>query len=413
MVAALAAVAVAPPASGAEWSAPAALDTPPQTDQKAVGITVDGRGRAAATTIVARGGTGCRGRCGGHVAMEPSGALSVPALAAPPAPFGGGGAAYLRERQLANSRVELAVALGSADDGPGRFRRLERYDAWQFGTRARIVAGASGHVAVGWIAERKGGGGPLRAVVRLPGGDFGPRVTVSRRSVNVVSVAVSPRGDVLIAYQRAGRIVSRVRPAGATRFGAADDVGPGSRATGAQMATATDSGGRLLVAWLATRAGSARGTLRMAVRPRRAARFAAPTVVTRAATSVGTPLAALGRDGTVTVGWNEESRDRFADAIGRLAVAPRDGRFRRQAVPDGRLSALATSDDGTAVALVSGAGALRALVKRAGTAAFGEPELVAAQADAVAAALAFAPDGRAVAGWRTVGGGVSISRRAG
>ena len=396
-------LAVAAPA-GAVWTPPVQIDAPVTSDDPSVALAIDERGRAVVTSRLDRSGPGCRGRCGAQVAVEGAGSRRVPALAAPPALLGDGTALFLRERAVGASRAELSLGVAPVEQAPARYVPLERYGSMQFASRARIAADPSGHAAVAWIAERGLRGGPLRVAVRRPGRGFGRRVTLTRRPINALAIAVGARGDVLVAYQRAGRIYARVQSPRSSRFGAAIDLGPGSRASGAPMTAAADASGRLAVAWTAvSRPGRGHGTVRVAVR--RGGRFATREV-SGDATVTGAPQVALGGDGTVAVGWNAPATEQFADDSARLAATSDAGLFQLQDVPRGISHALAARPDGTMVAIVGG----RALVKPPGQTVFGEPEQLTA-GGVRAATATFAPDGTAVAAWRDENGAVQLSRR--
>lgn len=131
---------------------------------------------------------------------------------------------------------------------------------------AALAAGPRGDAAVAWF-ERRRERPALRVALRPAGRRFRRAVPVAGLGEPAAplpaggspAVGVGPRGDVVIAWlDRRGRIVARVRRAGARRFGALRVAG---RAEGdaPRIGAAVAGDGRVLVAWTSRR-GGANGT---------------------------------------------------------------------------------------------------------------------------------------------------------
>ena len=140
--------------------------------------------------------------------------------------------------------------------------------------RARVVRGPPGATN-----DR------VEVALRRAGRSFGAPLRLATGRVRSVSVAVGPRGDVLVAWDARGKIRTRLRRARRRSFGRAETL-RSSPTFSAALRTAVASSGRAYVAWAAQLAhrgrrprpgllrggGAARG--RRALPPRPAARAA-------------------------------------------------------------------------------------------------------------------------------------------
>jgi hypothetical protein len=140
---------------------------------------------------------------------------------------------------------------------------------------------------------------------------------------SAVSVAVSPQGDLLVAYQRSSRdargtvvrrVEARVRRAGHS-WGAAQRLGASSGFS--VISTAAAEGGRMVVAWGTQDGGEEAGSpwiVRAALRAGGPHRFHSAQQLERSegiARPAGTVATAVAPDGTATVAWSGIAGTRF------------------------------------------------------------------------------------------------------
>ena len=269
-------------------------------------------------------------------------------LAAPPAPYGANRLALLRVPLTAGERTvaDLAAPASSLGYGYGRsggplevsvegYRRFtQRADPFS----GAIAANARGDVVAAWV-EHLRGRDHLVAALRRAGGAFGrPAVIRGSGTFSAASVAMSPDGDALVAYQRTTRrsrgpivrrVEARVRRAGHA-WGAPQRLGASSGFSA--IDTAAAAGGRLVVAWGTQDGGEEAGTpwiVRAAVRARGANTFQSAQELEHSQgveRPAGQVAAAMAPDGTATVAWSSIVGTGFPHVYpARVASATGDG----------------------------------------------------------------------------------------
>ena len=231
-----------------------------------------------------------------------------------------------------------------------------------------------------------------------------------------VSVAVSPQGDLLVAYQRSvsrrgrtpdRRVEARVRRAGHS-WGTPQRLGPSSGFS--EIAAAASEGGRMVVAWGTQDLGIEANSpwiVRAAVRGsgphhfHSAQQLERSEGIERPAGGVG---AAIAPDGSATVAWSGITGTRFPHLFpARVATAPRGApRFdaAQQLAPSAVVGDVAVDDQGSALVVAATlpepgdnqrTDQVFASLRPAGAAAFGVPELVSAPEHAQPPRAAFNP----------------------
>jgi hypothetical protein len=240
--------------------------------------------------------------------------------------------------------------------------------------------------------------------VRSLGHAFGAPHDVGRGRIRSVSVAVSVRGDVLVAWEDRGRIRTRAMRNSKTGFRPVQTIRSGP-AYGATLRTAILERGTDVVAWGAQRLseGGDRGPVTYAIARREAgaARFHPAEVIERQpATQIKGGLEFDPWSRTVvwtgSDGVHYRVRSAIADAHGRY----RDHQDVSPAGEDGIVAALAASDDGrrlvvwNTVAADAGGGTLSAALAPPPRGRFGPPERLADGPEARVPAVAYDPAGR-------------------
>ena len=329
-LAALALLPTAPALADPPWSAPATITAGiPAVSEPTIGFGSSGLAVLSARLSTEAGGVPSHGftRLFGQ---QPDGSFAGRArlvLAAPPAPYGVNRLALLRvplaegDRTIRDSddpRSSLGYSYGRSG-GPLEVS-VEAYR--RFTTQAdkfsgAIAANARGDVIAAWV-EHLSGRDHLVAAVRRAGGVFGrPAVIGGTGTFSAVSVALSPQGDLLVAYQRSTRsstrspivrrVEARVRRAGHS-WGAPQRLGASSGFS--VIDTAAAEGGRMVVAWGTQDGGEEAGTpwiVRAAVRAGGPHAFHSATQLERSQgieRPAGEVAAAMAPDGTATVAWS-------------------------------------------------------------------------------------------------------------
>jgi hypothetical protein len=284
-------LAAAPAAAAPPWSAPENVSSPSLfVDSATLGFAKDGTGLA----------TWAAGNRNGTTVSD---AFAGASLAHGAAAFGGEGPLfrapqpeiltppvfYATSRTLAatsspvssdpkDQRVRLDALFGRASSGLGVARTI----AVQKNLRdPQVAVDAAGHAALAWFEDR--GVNHDRVYVSLRfGGSFSAPILLAEGQVRSVSVAVSPRGDVLVAWDANGVIRTRIKFAVNKRFSAIDTI-TSHKTYSAQLHAAMTDRGRAFVAWssqLRTEGGSTGPVYyQAAVRPAGAARFRGATLL--------------------------------------------------------------------------------------------------------------------------------------
>jgi hypothetical protein len=349
------------------------------------------------------------------------------ALAAPPAPYGSNRLALLRvplaegDRTIRDSddpRSSLGYSYGRSG-GPLEVS-VEGYR--RFTTQAdkfsgTIAANARGDVIAAWV-EHLSGRDHLVAAARRAGGAFGrPAVIGGTGFFSAVSAAVSPEGDLLVAYQRSlprrghapdRRVEARVRRAGhnwsqAQRLGASSGF--------SEIATAATTASRMVVAWGTQDGGEEAGTpwiVHAALRTNaltggfsRVQELERSEGIERPA---GTVAAAIAPDGTATVAWSGITGTSFPHLYPARVATTGGGKTPFGApltlAPSAAVGDVAVDADGTALVVAATlpvpgdnqtSDQVFASLRPAGAAAFAIPELISAPERARLPQAAFNP----------------------
>ncbi|UTI66474.1 hypothetical protein NBH00_09740 [Paraconexibacter antarcticus] len=282
----------APAAAGAAtgpWSAPQDLSGPHSfVDAPQLLAAPDGRTLATWRPTDGGGAAGLTGTAGAFRRPTAPG-FGVERIISRPRDLAGrpstltAPVAYARSRTLVavtrpetarGDRLRLSVAAG---DTAGRFGATRTVAVQTHLRGPQLAAGAAGDAALAWWQDGLGATDRVWVSLRRPGGRFGaPRLLETGR-VRSVSVAVSPRGDVLVAWDAQGSIRTRLRPAGARTHFHRTDTLRSRPPLDAIIRTAMTPRGRAYVAWTAQLVTEGGGigafTAEVAVRPVGAARF--------------------------------------------------------------------------------------------------------------------------------------------
>ena len=367
-------------AAAAPWSAPQDLSRPHTfIDDVSIAFVPSGAGLIGWRL---QDGVGAGARGGEAVAARSASGAVGPARSAPRGRsgdivlYGRSRAAVALVRPVGSNRdprSELRVAFGSAGGAFGKSRRVVRHPRI---APPSFAGNARGDLALAWFEDHPGATDRVEVALRRAGGSFGAPLRLATGRVRSVSVAVGPRGDVLVAWDARGKIRTRLRRAGRS-FGPTETL-RSSPTFSAVLRTAVASSGRAYVAWaaqLATEGGdSGPAYYEAAVRPAGAARFRPAQLLERLAPErrVGPLDLALTGHGNAVVAWTgERVRAAQTDASGRFG-APVD-----LSSPGALLTDVAAAPDGARVAVWT-AGSLVQAAYAAPGAPFGPPEDVAA-----------------------------------
>jgi len=321
-----AATAVAAP----PWSAPATITTGnPQLAQPTIDFAGNGRAVLSARLTTQANGVPSNGfsRLFGQQVDGSFAGRARLVLAAPPVAYGSSRLALLR-LPVAKGNVTIAdledpaSSLGTSFGrccgplavDPGGYRRLSARAARDRGV---LAADDRGDVAAVWV-EHLSGRDHLLVAQRRPGQAFGrPAVIAGSGLITAPSVAWSPRGDLLVAYQRATsgprpgtdrRVEARVRRSGHS-WGGPQRLGLSSGFSVISTAAAAD--GRMVVAWGTQDLGqeaNTRWNVRAALRPAGSRGFGYAELLESSEGDderpAGRVVAAMAPDGTATVAWS-------------------------------------------------------------------------------------------------------------
>ena len=429
-LAAVALLPAAPALADPPWSAPATITAGiPAVSEPTIGFGSSGLAVLSARLSTEANGFPSHGftRLFGQ---QPGGGFAGRArlaLAAPPAPYGASRLALLRvplaegDRTIRDSddpRSSLGYSYGRSG-GPLEVS-VEAYR--RFTTQAdkfsgAIAATARGDAIAAWV-EHLRGRDHLVAAVRRAGGAFGrPAVIGGTGTFSDVSVAVSPQGDLLVAYQRSTRssarspvvrrVEARVRRAG-HNWGTPQRLGASSGFS--VIDTAAAEGGRMVVAWGTQDGGEEANTpwiVRAAVRASGPHAFHTASELERTQgieRPAGTVATALAPDGTATVAWSGIAGASFPHIYpARVATAtPGAARFGAMQTlsPSAAVGDVAVDDGGTALVVAATLPTpgnsqtteqVFASVRPAGASAFAIPELISAPERARLPQAAFNP----------------------
>jgi hypothetical protein len=233
-------------ASGASWSAPVNVSSPAlDVENPFIGYDSSGVGLAAWFKDAATGPSGVR------VASQTSlGSFwpekTVPESLRVAAVYGidqvllVGGKEVVRRR---HSKTRLQLAFGHTDGSTGRPRPIGTFET--FGSS--VAVNDSGQIALAYIQTERGRQRTAKLFLSRGRRLGRPRVVSRRGGVNAVTVAVGSRGDIVVAWERGGRIEARIRRFG-SRLGPILQVGRGAK-LGTRLRAAVTSTGRVWIAW--------------------------------------------------------------------------------------------------------------------------------------------------------------------
>ncbi len=370
----------AAPAS-AQWSPPVNASTAHEfVDNPSLAFSSAGTGL---TTWIARDGTGTTATQGTFDAPlgSPERLVSRTAAISPPVLYGSTRTAAAR---LAGNR--LSIVFGRTD---GSFGAPELI-ADRANIRSVVLAGnAQGDLALAWFEDRGVTTDRVYIALRPHGKPWTPPLLQATDRVRSVSVAVSPKGALLLAYDARGVIKARYKPATAPLFRHVQTI-QSEPTFFAKLRTAVTANGRAYIAWAAqflSEGGDVGdGFYEAAVQPAGALKFRpAQLLEQRPATELvgGLDLVTNQANGA-TVAWGATTvKAAFADPAANFGppvmVAP------------GLEAAMAGAPDGRAlVAYIAGSegqGALLASIATNG--AFGAPETVTTGPEARVPAAAY------------------------
>jgi hypothetical protein len=348
-------------ASGATWSPPVNVSSPSLfVENPLVEFDATGRGFAAWRWIQ---GIGPEARIGVRTAALTGPGSFAPEQAVPdplsrPIAYGfrhvfwiGEEGVTRRGRQL----TRLRAAFGPTNGPIGPLRTVDT--AEMSGTAADV--NASGQVALANILTNRGRGRRARLFVSRGKRIGRPRTVSSRGGVNAVTVAVGPRGDIVVVWERGGRIEARIRRPG-RRLGPVIVVGRGVKG-GTQLRADVSAVGRAWIGWSSqnpAEGGTGPFTVRIAVSARTGSRFGRPRRLDRFVRSTieeATFDLSLDAEGRGFVAWSSFDGQ---NARARLASLTRRGRSAHLTTLsrpgyDAAIRDLATSRTGEAVVVWS------------------------------------------------------------
>lgn len=378
--------AAAPAAAAPPWSDPVDVSTPHEfVDSPGLAFARDGTGLATWTVQDGVGSAATGGTFGAPLG-SPERLISRTSLVSSPALYATTRAVVTTQRP-AGDKTRLSVVFGRADGTFGAPRTI----AVRANIRGvQLAANAQGDVAIAWFEDRGVANDRVYVAFRPHGKPFTPPILQATDRVRSVSIAVSPRGDLLLAYDARGTVKTRFKPVRAALFRRTDAI-QSEPTFFARLRTAVTGNGRAYVAWAAQllTEGGSRGDAfyEAAVEPAGATRFrAAQLLEQRPASEAAGGLDLVTDDANrATVAWGATTvKAATTDAAATFGAA--------QAVAPGLEAALAGAPDGRAlVAFINGsegAGALGAAVAPP-SGPFGAPETVTTGPEARVPAAAF------------------------
>jgi hypothetical protein len=271
-------------ASGASWSAPVNVSSPTQSvenpligfDNTGVGFAAwrwfQGIGPAAHSGVRIGSQTGPGSFTLEQTVLAP---LSVPEIYGRDQVFWRGEEGIVRRRQ---QLTRIKVAFGRTNGHVGKPRTVATDRIFRI---PAADVNHSGQIALAYVRTTRVHN--REAILFVGHGRrLGRSRIVSRRSgVNAVTVAVGPRGDIVVAWERDGKIEARIRRPG-HRLGNVLSVGKGARLQ-TRLRAAVAASGRVWIAWESKRIGGV-GTdveLQTAVSSARRSIFGRPRVLDR------------------------------------------------------------------------------------------------------------------------------------
>jgi hypothetical protein len=373
-------LATAAPAA-AQWSPPQNVSSGHEfVDNPTLAFSSTGTGLA---TWTAQDGTGTSATSGTYDAPlgSPERLVSRSAVISKPVLYGSTRAAAAR---LAGNR--LSIVFGRTD---GSFGAPELI-ADRANIRSVVLAGnAQGDLALAWFEDRGVTTDRVYIAFRPVGKPWTPPLLQATDRVRSVSVAVSPKGALLLAYDARGTIKARYKPATAPLFRHVQTI-QSEPTFFAKLRTAVTGNGRAYIGWAAqflSEGGDVGdGFYEVAVQPAGALKFRpAQLLEQRPATEIvgGLDLTTNAANGA-TVAWGATTVKAAVTNASATFGAP-------ITVAPGLEAAMAGAPDGRVlVAYIVGSEAQGALMASIGTGGvFGAPETVTAGPQARVPAAAY------------------------
>ena len=439
--AAVAALLAAAPAGAATWTAPTTVSAP-HTFIAPLRSAAGGNGTAllswrfqdgvgTSATSGARGAT----MLPGTTAFGPERLL--PGATTQMEPYAQRSVAALQQTALdaAGRRVRLAIAFGSlqgrfasARNGPflGNDRTVATDDV-AFVPSLAMAADGSGLLA--WIARASGNRRVVKVSVRSPGGRFGrPSIIVGTGRANSIVAAVGDGGRGVVAFERGGRLLARVRSFRHV-WGPIEDLGPVAAGTDNELAALVGGAGRMTVVDVHRQLSEGGATGRLLVdawvRPSGAARFrAAQRLETGGQVASSAPALVPFGSREAVLAWlgTDPASQGTPGGPGRRVLVSfmgSDARFRAPqalSAPGEAAAGLGAASNGADVVVSwvrlapasDTSGQVLAAVRLGGAAGFGPAEVVSPPENASATAPGFVPvagGGRPFVAWTSRPGG--------
>ena len=339
-------------AAGATWSTPVNVSSPSTfIERPFIGFDRDGVGLAAWRWFQ---GVDADARSGVRTASQTAPGSFAPEQAVPdplavPVVYGSGHVFWMGEEGVLRRGRELTrvkVAFGRTDGRVGTPRTVDTVET--FGISTADVNDA-GQVALAYIQTTRSRRRTAKLFVSR-GKRLGRSRIVSRRGgVNAVTVAVGTRGDIIVAWERGGRIEARIRRPG-HRLGSVVLVGRGAK-NGTRLRAAVAASGRAWIGWSSqnpAEGGTGPFTVRTAVSAPNRSKFDRPRLLDRYDGSPSEEASFdLGLDGNDNcfATWSSFDGRNFRARLASLDRTGRLARFTTLSQPgyDAAVSDLATS----------------------------------------------------------------------
>jgi hypothetical protein len=268
-------VAAAPAAADAPWSAPTDVSSAHEfIDNPELGFAKDGSGLASWTAADGVGGDAQGRGTFNAVLGRPEHLVSKTSVVSSPVLYATNRAVVITQRPAGGSRTRLSVVFGRSNTG--------LFGAPQtIATRAnlrdpQIAANQNGDIAIAWFEDRGTFDDRVYLAFRPHGKPFTHPLLEATDRVRSVSVAVSPTGALLLAYDARGIIKERYKPASSPLFRRLQTI-PSEPTFFARLRTAVTQNGRAYVAWaaqfLSEGGDQGVGNYQVAVQPAGATRF--------------------------------------------------------------------------------------------------------------------------------------------
>lgn len=344
-------------ASGASWSPPVNVSSPAlHIENPFIGFSGDGFGLAAWFHGLAVGPSGLRVASQVSGSFETERATTLPL--AVPVIYGGSrvilvGAHEVTRRRRSLTRIQLAFGRTIGPFGPPR--TVATVEA--FGTAADV--NAARQIALAYIETIRNRHRTAKLFVSRRTQLGRPRTVSRRGGVNAITVAVGPRGDIVVAWERGGRIEARIRRPG-RRLGPVIAVGRGVKG-GTLLRADVASSGRAWIGWSSqnpAEGGTGAFTMRIAVSAPNRSRFGRPRLLDRYVRSTieeATFDLSLDAAGEGFVAWSSFDGQSVRARLASLNRTGRLARFTTLSQPgyDAAVRDLATSRRGEALVVWS------------------------------------------------------------